>query len=95
MLDQRNLHVYLNWARERIDKTDATLASFETKASEAKADLKPKFGDLVYFESCHLRVDLSYLLYPRSSARQVSANSRRISDFSSTVGRFLRSNCGA
>ena len=52
MLDQRNLHVYLNWARERIDKTDATLASFETKASEAKADLKPKFGDLVYFESC-------------------------------------------
>src|SRR3974377_1413774 len=47
MPEQSSLHVYLNWAKERIDEMDAALASFEAKASEAKADLKPKVDQLI------------------------------------------------
>ena len=47
MPEQSSLHVYLNWAKERIDEMDAALASFEAKATEAKADLKPKVDQLI------------------------------------------------
>jgi hypothetical protein len=47
MSEQSSLHVYLNWAKERIDEMDAALASFEAKAGQAKADLKPKVDQLV------------------------------------------------
>jgi hypothetical protein len=47
MPEQSSLHVYLNWAKERIDEMDAALASFEAKASEATADLKPKVDQLI------------------------------------------------
>ncbi|CCE07913.1 hypothetical protein BRAS3843_2480001 [Bradyrhizobium sp. STM 3843] len=32
MPEQSSVHVYLNWAKERIDEMDAALASFEAKA---------------------------------------------------------------
>ena len=47
MPEQSSLHAYLNWAKERIDEMDAALASFEDKASETKADLKPKVDQLI------------------------------------------------
>ncbi len=42
MSGNSSMHVYLNWAKERIDEMDAALASFEIKAGEAKADAKVK-----------------------------------------------------
>src|SRR4249920_3693441 len=36
------IHFYLNWAKERIDEMDATLASLEAKASELQADARSK-----------------------------------------------------
>jgi hypothetical protein len=35
MLAQSGMHSYLNWAKERIDEMDATLASLETNAGQA------------------------------------------------------------
>jgi hypothetical protein len=34
---QSSMHFYLNWAKERIDEMDATLASLETKANQVQA----------------------------------------------------------
>jgi hypothetical protein len=36
------IHFYLNWAKERIDEMDATLASLEAKVSELQADARTK-----------------------------------------------------
>jgi hypothetical protein len=37
-----SIHFYLNWAKERIDEMDATLASLEGKVSEVQADARTK-----------------------------------------------------
>ena len=42
MATQSSIHFYLNWAKERIDEMDATLASLESKASEVQADARVK-----------------------------------------------------
>ena len=42
MLEHSAIHFYLNWAKERIDEMDATLASLETKASKLQADARAK-----------------------------------------------------
>jgi hypothetical protein len=42
MTEESSMHAYLNWAKQRIDEMDATLASLEAKASQAKADSKVK-----------------------------------------------------
>ena len=42
MPEQSSVHFYLNWAKERIDEMDATLASLEAKASQVHADAKAK-----------------------------------------------------
>lgn len=47
MAEQSSMHVYLNWAKERLDEMDATLASFEAKASQVQADSKAKADKLV------------------------------------------------
>lgn len=47
MAEQSSMHVYLNWAKERIDEMDAALASFEVKAGQAKADSKVKVDEIV------------------------------------------------
>lgn len=36
------IHFYLNWAKERIDEMDATLASLEGKVSEVQSDVRAK-----------------------------------------------------
>jgi uncharacterized phage infection (PIP) family protein YhgE len=41
------MHFYLNWAKERIDEMDATLASLEAKASQIQADSKAKAQELM------------------------------------------------
>ena len=40
MAEQSSMHFYLNWAKERIDAMDATLASLEAKAGEMQAKVK-------------------------------------------------------
>jgi hypothetical protein len=47
MSAQSSMHLYLNWAKERIDEMDAALASFEVKAGQAKADSKVKVDQIV------------------------------------------------
>jgi len=47
MPEQSTMHGYLNWAKQRIDEMDATLASLEGKVSQLKADLKPKADQLI------------------------------------------------
>jgi hypothetical protein len=39
-LRTQGIHFYLNWAKERLDEMDATLASLETKVSEVQADAR-------------------------------------------------------
>ena len=46
MSAQSSMHFYLNWAKERIDEMDATLASLEAKASRVQADSKVKADQL-------------------------------------------------
>jgi hypothetical protein len=47
MPEQSSMHLYLNWAKERIDEMDAALASFEVKASHARTDSKVKADQIV------------------------------------------------
>lgn len=41
------MHAYLNWTKQRIDEMDATLASLESRAGQAKADTKVKADRLI------------------------------------------------
>ena len=47
MSRESRMHGYLNWTKQRIDEMDATLASLEVKASQAKADSKVKADQLI------------------------------------------------
>ena len=47
MAEQSSMHFYLNWAKERIDEMDATLASLEAKAGEVQANSKVKADQLI------------------------------------------------
>jgi hypothetical protein len=47
MPEHSSMHLYLNWAKERIDEMDAALASLEVKANQAKADSKVKVDELI------------------------------------------------
>ena len=42
MTTQSSMHFYVNWAKERLDEMDATLASLEGKAGELQADARAK-----------------------------------------------------
>lgn len=44
---ESSMHFYLNWAKERIDEMDATLASLESKAGEVQADSRLKADQLI------------------------------------------------
>ena len=47
MTEQSGMHFYLNWAKERIDEMDATLASFEAKVGQMQAESKVKADQLI------------------------------------------------
>ncbi|MDE5445352.1 hypothetical protein GWG65_28755 [Bradyrhizobium sp. CSA207] len=47
MSEQSSMHFYLNSAKERIDEMDAALASFEVKATEAKAESMVKADQII------------------------------------------------
>jgi hypothetical protein len=47
MATQSSIHFYLNWAKERIDEMDATLASLEAKVSEVHADARVKANQVL------------------------------------------------
>jgi hypothetical protein len=42
MPTQSSIHFYLNWAKDRIDEMDATLASLESRVGEVHADARIK-----------------------------------------------------
>jgi len=44
---QSSAHFFLNWAKERIDEMDATLASLESKAGEVQSDSRTKANQLI------------------------------------------------
>ena len=44
---QSSIHFYLNWAKERIDEMDATLASLEANVSEVQADARVKANQVL------------------------------------------------
>ena len=47
MPEHSSVYFYLNWAKERIDEMDATLASLEAKAGQVRADSKAKADQLL------------------------------------------------
>src|SRR5262249_8888571 len=47
MPEQSRMHFYLNWAKERIDEMDATLASLEAKTSQVQGNAKTKGNQLI------------------------------------------------
>jgi len=47
MPEHSSMHVYLNWAKERIDEMDAALVSLEAKAGQMKAESKADADQLV------------------------------------------------
>jgi hypothetical protein len=47
MSEQSSMHFYLNWAKERLDEMDATLASFEAAADKVKAESKSKADQII------------------------------------------------
>ena len=44
---QSSIHPYFNWAKERLDEMDATLASMEEKAGEVQADARVKADNIL------------------------------------------------
>jgi hypothetical protein len=42
MTTHSGMHVYLNWAKTRLDEMDATLTAFESKAGELQADVRAR-----------------------------------------------------
>ena len=46
MPEHSSMHFYLNWAKERMDEMDATLASLEAKATQLHADSRAKANQL-------------------------------------------------
>jgi hypothetical protein len=47
MSTHSSIHFYLNWAKERIDEMDATLASLEGKVGEVHADARVKANQVL------------------------------------------------
>ena len=47
MPEQSSMHSYSNWAKQRIDEMDATLASLEAKAGQVHADTKVRANQLI------------------------------------------------
>ena len=47
MSEQSSVHLYLNWAKERIDEMDAALASFEIRAGGATTEAMVKADQVV------------------------------------------------
>jgi hypothetical protein len=71
MPKESSVHLYLNWAKERIDEMDAALASFEVKASAAKADSKVKADQIVVDLKKH-RDEFQALLKSQAEAGEVT-----------------------
>jgi hypothetical protein len=44
---ESSLHFYLNWAKERLDEMDATLAVLEVKTAEVRTETRAKANQLI------------------------------------------------
>jgi hypothetical protein len=44
---QNNIHFYVNWAKERLDEMDATLASLESKVAQVQVDARDSADKLL------------------------------------------------
>jgi len=90
------IHFYLNWAKERIDEMDATLASFEarvsglqadagTKANQALADMRRKRDD--FRNTLKKYADANEALWVQEKARLQS----EWNAFEADVARYIES----
>jgi len=71
MATQSSIHFYLNWAKERIDEMDATLASLETKVSEVQADARVK-ADQVLADLRKKRADFQSTVKKQAEANEAA-----------------------
>ena len=47
MAEHSSLHPFLDWMKQRMDEMDATVASFEAKAGQVRAESEPKAAELL------------------------------------------------
>ena len=71
MSTQSSIHFYLNWAKERIDEMDATLASLESKVSEVHADARVK-ANQVLTDLCKKRDDFRATVKKQAEANEAT-----------------------
>ena len=82
---QSNIHFYVNWAKERLDEMDATLASLESKAVEVQADARDS-ADKVLAAMRRKREEFSGIVKQQSEASEaawISAQARLESEWNS------------
>jgi hypothetical protein len=71
MSKHSSMHVYLNWAKERIDEMDAVLASLEAKTGQVKADSKSKANQL-FAELKRLRDEFQLIIRKQTDAGEAA-----------------------
>ena len=68
---QSNIHFYINWAKERLDEMDATLASLESKVADVQADARDR-ADKVLAAMRGKREEFSGIVKQQSEANEVA-----------------------
>ena len=71
MTTQSSMHFYLDWAKERLDEMDATLASLEGTAGKLRADARAK-ADLALTEIRNRRDDFQQIIEKQREAGEAT-----------------------
>lgn len=82
---QSNIHFYVNWAKERLDEMDATLASLESKAADVQADARDR-ADQVLAAMRKKREEFSGIVKQQAEANEaawIKAQARLESEWNS------------
>jgi hypothetical protein len=73
---QSSIHPYFNWAKERLDEMDATLASLEDKVGEVRADARAK-ADNILADLRKKRDDFQVVVKKQSDANEAARASAK------------------
>ena len=96
MPTQSSIHFYLNWAKDRIDEMDATLASLESKVGEVQADARVK-ADQTLTDLRKKRDDFRDTIKKQSEANEAAWDSAKTqlesewSAFETEVNKYVES----
>src|SRR4029453_5232164 len=71
MTTQRSMHFYLDWAKERLDEMDATLALLEGTAGKLQADARAK-ADLALTEIRNRRDEFQQIIEKQREAGEAT-----------------------